>query len=111
MSRFLCQSNDRRVDEVDYHGFVSRIDHRRPKTICAVNMSSAERDNCKSDQHCWLDGAQRHGLVIDFQDIMTTGILLHSDLDSNDGIVRPCSVAKIFPQDRNELEALLASEP
>lgn len=77
VSRFLCQSDDRRVDEADYHGFVSRIDPRRPTTICAVNMSSAERKNCKSDQHCWRDGAQRHALVIDFQDIMTTGILLH----------------------------------
>ena len=30
VSQFLCQSNDRRGDEVDYHGFVSKIDLGRP---------------------------------------------------------------------------------
>ena len=96
VSRFLCQSNDRRGDEADYHGFVSKIDLRRPKTICAVGLYCPRRDNCMSDHHCWPDGAQRCALAIDVQGIMTTRILFHPDLDSNDEIVRPCSIAKIF---------------
>ena len=95
VSRFLCQRHDRRGDEANYHGFVSKIELRQPMISCAVNIYCPERDNCKSDQHCWPNGVQRHALVIDFQDIMTTRILFHPDLDSNDEIVRPCSVAKI----------------
>ena len=76
VSKILCQSNDRRGDEVDYHGFVSKIDLRQPMTICAVHMNCLERENRKNDQHCCLNGEQRHALAIILRDIMTTGILI-----------------------------------
>jgi hypothetical protein len=75
-------------------------------TICAVDMYCLERDNCKNDQHCGLNGDQRHALVIDFQDIMTTEILFHLDLDLDKEIVSPCAVVR----DDDEPDTLSARE-
>lgn len=108
VSKFLCQSNDRRGDEVDYHGFVSKIDLRQSMLICAVDLYFPERDHCKSDQHCWPGRAQRHALATDFQDIMTTRILFHLDLDSKVKIVR-LLCCQDHPRDNNEPDALPAS--